>query len=349
MFRFLSLIAATLTSFAAMTMSAHACEAGDGKELCKTKNGHYRILLPKKAGPHPTVMHLYGSTGQTSISTSERSLLRLFLAQGYAVIVPAALDVFYNDPKFNSKGEDSGWHLRNERRRGKRDEIAFLTEVLNDATVRHGIDRNRVLLTGQSRGASLAWEIACHAPQLAGAYAPHAGLYFGQMPKSCRGPVRILHTHGRADDIVPLGRSERTRFNTPVRESLDKIGAVAGCTHPGTKKGFKDYERTTWWGCQPGSSVELMLHKGGHNPPVSWYPTVIDWFEQGGPVVAGGITGGTARFTASGEGGLSGRTKSVNPEGSGLSGSKSAPEGGTLLRGGSARSNSRFKKPKVSQ
>jgi poly(3-hydroxybutyrate) depolymerase len=152
----------------------------------------------------------------------------------------------------------------------------------------------------------------------------------------------MLHAHGRADDIVPLGKSRRTRGFTPVRDSLNKIGAVAGCTHPGTKKRFKDYERTTWWGCQSGSSVELLLHEGGHNMPPSWFDTVIDWFEQGSTPVSAAPTGGTARFTATGEGGLNAGSQGSNSR------FKSSTGGGSRLPGGSAGSNSRFKKPKVS-
>lgn len=333
-----------LVGFAMGPNTAAACGTGDGKELCETKSGHYRILLPKGNAPYPTVLYLYGSRGQSGDLASANSFLQFFVARGYAVVVPAALDVFYNDPKFNFRGEESGWHLRNIPIRDKRDEAAFLTEVLNDAAIRHGVDRKRVLMAGQSRGASLTWEIACHAPNIARAYAPHAGLYFGDMPKSCARPVRILHTHGRADDIVPLTPSKRTEFNTPIEESLSKIGTVAGCTHAGTKKQYKDYERTTWWGCQAGSSVELMLHNGGHNPPLSWYPTVIDWFEQGGPVVADGISGGTARFTSSEEGGA-GQLNTPQKSKSGRF--KSSAQGGSLLPGGSRSSNSRFKKPKV--
>lgn len=331
----LTLVALLITG----TGPAHACEAGDGKDLCATKNGHYRILLPKGSGPHPTVVYLYGSTGQSSQLASSYSPLQLFAARGYAVIVPAALDVNYNDPRFGS-GRDSGWHLRNERRRNARNETAFVDEVLNDAALRHRINKRRVLITGQSRGASLTWEIACHNPQLANAYAPHAGLYFGEMPKSCKRPVRILHAHGRADDVVPLAPSKRTKFHTPVRDALNKIGAAAGCTHPGTKKQFKDYERTTWWGCQAGSSAELLLHNGGHNIPASWYTTVIDWFEQGGPATTQGVSGGTARFSTADEG-----NNAAGSQGS-SSRFKSSTGGGSLLPG-SSRSNSRFKKAKV--
>jgi polyhydroxybutyrate depolymerase len=319
------LAAAVAAATILMTNGAEACEAGDGKELCKTKSGHYRILLPSGAGPHPTVVYLYGSTGQSEDLVSAYSPLQLLVQRGYAVIVPAALDVFYNDRKFKVQGEDSGWHLRNERRKNKRNETAFLKEVLADAEVRHRINRQRVLLTGHSRGAMLTWEIACHAPELANAYAPVAGLYFGKMPRTCERPVRLQHTHGRADTVVPLKPSERTKGSTPLPDSLDRIGTAANCTHPGTKNRLKEYDRSIWWGCQSGASVELLLHDGGHAAPLSWYTAVLDWFEKGTQSAPQTVQGGTARFQ----------------------GTSTAGQSGSLLRKGTARDNSRFKKAKV--
>ena len=82
--------------------------------------------------------------------------------------------------------------------------MAFVAEVLDDAQVRHRIDRRRVLITGTSRGGFLTWEIACRTRHLAAAYAPVAGGYLDRMRKRCAGPARLLHTHGCAEEIVPL-------------------------------------------------------------------------------------------------------------------------------------------------
>lgn len=314
--------AALAAAMMLVTSQVEACEIGGREVACPTKNGHYRIRTPEGTGPHPTVVYLYGSTGNSGQILSNDSFVQAFIDRGYAVIVPAALDIRYRD------GEDSGWHLRHERVRGKRDEIAFIAEVLADAEVRHRINRRRVLITGMSRGGFLTWEIACHAPTLANAYAPVAAGYLGRMPRKCERPVRLLHTHGRADQIVPLEQSERWRSGgatmRPLGEALDTMANTGGCINRGEAKKFKDYDRTTWQGCPRGASVDLLLHNGGHTIPLSWYSTVVDWFESDRRTVPQGVQGGTARFQGA-----------------------SAGEGSSLLRPGTARDNSRFKKAKV--
>ena len=50
-----------------------------------------------------------------------------------------------------------------------RDDLAFVRQVLDDATRRHGIDRARVLMTGYSIGGSQTSYLACKDPSLAAA------------------------------------------------------------------------------------------------------------------------------------------------------------------------------------
>lgn len=256
------------------------CDVGGRAVPCATQNGHYRIRTPEGVGPHPAVVYLYGSLGNSAEKLSHDGFVQAFVDRGYAVIVPAALDLRYES------GLGSGWHLRNERIRSKRDETAFVAEVLRDAAIRHRIDRKRVLIAGMSRGGFLAWEIACHNPGLAAAYAPVAGGYLGDMPRRCARGVRLLHTHGRADKVVPLRKSDRWRSGgavmRPLKEALDTIGRTNGCGGAAPPDRFREYERTSWQHCPHGTSVDLLLHNGDHTIPLSWYSLVVDWFEGGG-------------------------------------------------------------------
>lgn len=295
------LLAMILTSTAVLTSTAQAnCEIGGREVACETRNGHYRIRTPEGAGPHPTVLYLYGSMGNSAQKLSSDGFVRAFVDRGYAVIVPAGLDKRYAGGLV-----DSGWFLRNSRARKKRDDTKFVAEVLADAEVRHRIDRNRVLIAGMSNGGFLAWEIACHNPELAAAYAPVAAGYLGAMPDRCRRAVRLLHTHGRTDRIVPLDpdspwRSGGARM-TPLGTALDKVARAGGCAQRGDPKRHREYDRTKWSGCGTGASVEVLVHNGGHTIPLSWYSTVIDWFEKGvGTRNSGATGGGTARFLDSG-------------------------------------------------
>lgn len=275
---------------------AHAagCDISTYEGACATKNGYYRIRTPGGAGPWPAVVYLYGSLGNSARQIGNEGFVQAFIDRGYAVIVPVALDLRYVD------GTGSGWALKNERTRAQRDEMAFVAEVLDDAQVRHRIKRDRVLITGMSRGGFLAWEIACHAPGLAAAYAPVAAGYLGRLGARCAGPARLLHTHGRTDEVVPLEPGESWQSGgarmAPMGEALATLARTGGCISAGTPERFLDYERMRWEGCGPGASVDLLLHGGGHIVPLSWYSAVIDWFEGGGKPAPAVRTIGSPRF-----------------------------------------------------
>ena len=255
------------------------CDIGGRAVPCAIKDGHYRIRTPEGPGPHPAVVYLYGSLGNSAEKLRHEGFVQAFVERGYAVVVPAALDLRY------ANGLGSGWFLRHEKGRKRRDDAKFVADVIRDAEIRHRIDRKRILIAGMSRGGFLAWEIACHNPLLAQAYAPVAAGYLGPMPKRCARPVRLLHTHGTADAVVPLEKTHRWSSGgavmRPLREALDRVARTGGCTSAGRPERFREYERTRWQGCPHGASVDLLMHQGGHTIPLSWYSTVIDWFEGG--------------------------------------------------------------------
>ncbi len=84
--------------------------------------------------------------------------------------------------------------------------------------------------------------------------------------------------------------------------------------------------RTQWTGCLTGSSVDLLLHEGGHTMPIEWFRAVVDWFEETPearpevtPVTLGLGTRTEGRFKAA-------------PQGGSLIGGKSPDRGGQRLR-----------------
>ncbi len=255
-----------------------ACGQYDQLNACTTQNGTYRIAMPEGLGPHPTVVYLYGSHGNASELIRSRGFVEAFTRRGYALIIPVGLEVNY------TTGAGTGWYLRNVRIPKKRDETAFITEVLADAQARHGVDRNRVLIAGMSIGGFLTWEIACHAPQLASAFAPVAAGYLGRMPEKCAAPARVLHTHGRGDEVVRLdGKGDRAAYGTKImllEETMERMARSNGCIRPGSSRSFLEYQRKGWEGCPSAASVELMVHDGGHTIPASWFTAVLDWFED---------------------------------------------------------------------
>ena len=255
------------------------CDYSGFEKPCIVQEGEYRVLIPEGEGPFPAMVYLYGSGGR-SVTIANHPIFEAAVAgRGYALIVPSAREMTYMGGI-----RDTGWSLASEPDPA-RDETAFLREVIDDAARRFRLDRERILLAGQSRGGFLIWEVACNEPGLAAAYAVHGAGYLGDMPGDCAGPVRFLQTHGAADAVVPLaGHEGEVAWHTvnPVGESLDLLARANGCAAgaPGEPEAFLGYARQSWTDCAPGSRLDLMIHPGGHGMPVSWFRVVLDWFEE---------------------------------------------------------------------
>jgi polyhydroxybutyrate depolymerase len=269
--------------FAALALCLAAIPAaaqpvcGDPAAECQTAHGFYRLTMPDIAtGSVPAVVFLHGWDGSSEGVMKNKAMLAALSARGYALIAPEGL-------RTSPKRKQKNWAVR-DGRDYERDDLAFLTEVLEDAAA-HGIDRDRVLMTGFSRGASMVWDVACHTPRAARAYAPVAGAFWDPLPETCEGPVDLFQTHGWTDRVVPLeGRAVAggTLTQGDAFASLRILRQADGCnpqmpdTAPMEQKGGLWFRN--WTHC-PGGRIDLMLHPGGHAVPSGWLKRALDWFE----------------------------------------------------------------------
>ena len=263
---------------AALPGPAFAQDCGTPEGACPTEHGFYRLALPgdSEGGSIPAVVFLHGYTGTSAGVMKNAAMLATLSARGYALIAPEGQPISADRPQNN-------WSVRDGRQLA-RDDVSFLTEVLDDAA-HHGVDRNRILLAGFSRGGSLVWDVACHAPKMARAYAPVAGAFWEPLPDGCEGPVDLFHTHGWADRTVPLeGRSvdHARRTQGDVFASLRILRDTMGCAPQMPDAAPIEKEDNLWlrsWAHCPGGRIDLMLHPGGHGVPEGWLDRALDWFE----------------------------------------------------------------------
>jgi polyhydroxybutyrate depolymerase len=252
----------------------HAC--GADQPACAVPLGEYRVAEPRTASvPRPTIVFFHGAGGAGADILRWGELVDEFTAHGYVVIAPEGL--------VRRAPSTQGWYFRPNEPHA-RDELAFIRQVLDDATGRWHIDRARVLLAGESIGGSMVWYLACQAPREFAAFAPVAGGFWDPLPQGCAGPVKLLHTHGWRDETVPLeGRIIRNfAVQGDIFAGLGIWRKTNGCAaqNPAEIKVEASVWHRRWTGCAPGTWLEFVLHDGGHDVPDWWPRMARAWFER---------------------------------------------------------------------
>lgn len=260
----------------ALTGSVHA-GCGPSPDPCVVDGGQYHASLPDAVdGPIPAIVFLHGAGSSDRAMIDKMELARTATARGYAFLAPDGM---------SRQGRNGGFWNFHPDRRPLRDERAFLRAVVSDAANRFGVDPDRVILSGFSIGGSMVSYLACAHPDDYAAYAPVAGSFWRPHPKTCAGPVRLLHTHGWRDGTVPLeGREIRQLSGLTqgdVFHALSIWRAANGCTALRADRfSVSDNAwRRAWDRCTPGSALEFVLTPGGHGVPRGWASLMLDWFE----------------------------------------------------------------------
>ncbi len=223
----------------------------------------------------PVVLWFHGANGSGTGALRNAAMTQPFLDRGYAFVAADGLLM---------PGRDwTNWALR-DGREPWRDELAFALQILDDVDRRYGIDRDRVLVAGFSRGASLVWDLACHDAEHFTAFAPVAGAFWRPHPETCEsGPIDLLHTHGFQDGTVPLEgrplRSERAQGDVFEGLALLRRTNQCGSDRADTYAMSETFWCKAWTECDGGTELELCLHQAGHGVPQGWSEMAVAWFE----------------------------------------------------------------------
>lgn len=264
----------SLAAVFAFTAQLALADCADQGKICETSLGAYHIELPDAENP-PLVVFLHGYGGSGSGTMRNRGMVEPLLARGYAVMAPEGSER-------PNRGGRKSWNFIPGF--GERDETAFLSEVVQDAENRFGINADRVMLGGFSAGGFMVNYLACKAPETFSAYVPVSGGFWRPHPETCKGPIRMFHTHGWTDNVVPLegrvlggGRFQQGDIYAGFEIWREANGCVdhkpAGFSTTG------NFMRRRWTTCAKGSALEFALFPGGHTVPAGWADMVVDWYE----------------------------------------------------------------------
>ncbi|WP_333846559.1 alpha/beta hydrolase family esterase [Phaeobacter italicus] len=268
---------AGMALFAAGAISASPvwADCGTVDAACEIESGTYHIALPERAGrariPAVMFLHGYGSSGAAVLRNE--TMISELTDRGYAVIAPTALPREEDGPR--------SWAFLSSF--GRRDEGAFFEDVMGDVAGRFNVDQEDVVLAGFSAGGFMTVYLACAHPDQFRAYAPVSGGFWRPQPESCAGPVRLLHTHGWADQVVPLeGRYiGGGRFQQgDIFAGLELWRQTNECaTHAPDRRWKAGDQLRRAWDCGEGRDIELILVPGGHSVPKGWGNWMLDWYE----------------------------------------------------------------------
>jgi polyhydroxybutyrate depolymerase len=164
-----------------------------------------------------------------------------------------------------------------------RDDVAFISAVIDDVAGQTCVALDRVYATGMSNGGFMSHNLACNLSDRIAAIGPVSGV-IGVPPADCS-PGRampIMEFHGTADPLVPYdgGAPSATLWSfvypnqpPPTFESVgDTIAfwtAKDGCSGP-PQQTFSNGDTTceTYGGCQDNAVVTLCtIANGGHTWP----------------------------------------------------------------------------------
>lgn len=244
---------------------------------CATTSGTYHVALPAEAeGRLPALIYFHGYGGSGRGAIENPAVVDAALARGYAVIAP--------DGAVPPGGQRSNWAVPGATETG-RDDVAFVREVVEDATRRFGLDPARLLVTGFSKGGSFVWHLACTEGRRYPAYAPVAGAFWRPLPDTCAaGPVDLWHLHGFVDRTVPLeGRpvANGRYVQGDTFAALAVLRRADRCVDDRPDRFVTDgaFACRQWEDCAGGSEIRFCLHDGGHTLPAGWVDSALDWFE----------------------------------------------------------------------
>lgn len=236
---------------------------------CAVAEGHYLWIGPpewdgRKSLPVLVFFHGYSSSAAEVVGYGV--LRQLAASREILIIAPDGRGATWSHPGSPSQ---------------LRDEFAFITAVLDDATMRFRAQPGRIYASGFSQGASMAWNAACRLPGRFAAIAPIAGVFWRPEPEDCpAGPIAVRHSHGMADRTMPLaGRSIRQTFHQgDVMRVLSARRRMNGCApEPDRVESGGPFTCAINQMCRSGAEVRLCFHDGGHDLRDDDITQAVDW------------------------------------------------------------------------
>lgn len=241
----------------------------------------FQVFAPDDPqGEMPLVLVLHGvfQTDARMIDTTRGKWEEFAKANNFVAVFPNAVNMVWDI------GQGAGTFEPMPRR----DDIAYLDQVIALTSERYQIDRNRVFMVGFSLGAQMSFAYTCQRGGIRGIATVSMPLPKALLDDCARTPaVPLLSIHGTNDPVIPAEGGDLPMEGDTVlslisqQETIDIFAGKAGCTGPGELKSYDRRDDATkanfnrWSGCSVPiwtMSIEGLGHKwpgGGPDLPVS--------------------------------------------------------------------------------
>jgi polyhydroxybutyrate depolymerase len=224
-------------------------------------------------GLAPALLVLHGASSGADPAEQASGLTGIAERDGFVVAYPQGL----------STGRKIGGHAWNAGRccaapaaEGV-DDVAFLDALVDALIADHGVDPEKVYLTGFSNGGMMSYRYACErAERVAGIAVVGGALNFDACAPSR--PVPTLIVHGTSDATVPYdGGPPNARtaarlgswVSASVADSAAFWSRVNGCDASEVTDVTASYRREEYSGCTDGAPLEVVSVEGGtHRWPI---------------------------------------------------------------------------------
>lgn len=215
--------------------------------------------------PSPVVLAFHGALMNGTMMATFTGLDRKADAANFIVVYPNGTGVGETSLFFNASLPGS--------REGPPDDVAFTAKLLDDLANVVNVDSRRVFATGLSNGGMMCHRLAAELSDRIAAIAPVAGTLALPQVHPTR-PVSVIHFHGTADRIVPLGgpvgwTPARMQFRS-VAETVQTWVEVNGCPNqpttnecPDVAKDGTTVTRKVYGPGKNGAEVVLVVVTGG--------------------------------------------------------------------------------------
>lgn len=240
---------------AAFLLPLPSLAAGCGGVVeCRVEDGSYRIEQLPEGKSKGVVLFFHGYKSSAEAQMKHRALVEVAHAHGLAF---AAVD-----------GVNGTWSHGGSPSQD-REETAFIAQVFDDLQARFGFSSGKIVVSGFSQGASMAWYTLCSQGRRIAGAVTFSGVFWNPLPapEDCaEGIPPVVHFHGQADRTFPLaGRAIGTRFRQGATfASRDIIRQSAGCTMPSVReKKIGGIMCEVDQGCGRGD-IALCIHEDGH-------------------------------------------------------------------------------------